>query len=293
MPQLGQDRWCVTWRLYTTDGDRMPHDRCPMADAIREKRPNRGAVAIALRPDGSRRAFSPYATPLLDDDGELTAAINILIDVSEEQAEALANQARRCRTLSHSTTDRPVAGHAGQDGRHLSGHGERAAHQGVRRAPIDRAWQAASLTAGIQLKGREMLIDTRYADKAQGLLRIVAALLLLLHATSKLFNFPPFGAPVPVGFDAVDCGHHRDCVRLAADRRPARAPAAFIISGEMAVAYWMKHAPQSTFPSRTRAKCAILFCFIFLFIAAAGPGAWSIDGSRKARVTTVELPDAG
>src|SRR5215217_3216900 len=58
-PQLGRDRWCVTWKIYTTDGDFLPHDKCPMAQAIREKRQNRGAVAIAMRPNGSRRAFTP------------------------------------------------------------------------------------------------------------------------------------------------------------------------------------------------------------------------------------------
>src|SRR5437763_17189545 len=55
-PELGQDRWCVTWKIYTTAGDRLPHDRCPMAQAIREQRVLRDSVAIAERPDGSRRA---------------------------------------------------------------------------------------------------------------------------------------------------------------------------------------------------------------------------------------------
>jgi putative oxidoreductase len=58
-------------------------------------------------------------------------------------------------------------------------------------------------------------------------------------------------------------------------------PAAFIMSGEMAVAYWMFHAPKSTFPSENGGEAAILFCFIFLLIAAAGPGAWALDNRRK------------
>ena len=61
-PRLDEDKWCVTWQIYTTTGDRLPHDQCPMADAVRNKREVRGAVAIALRPDGSRRAFTPYPT---------------------------------------------------------------------------------------------------------------------------------------------------------------------------------------------------------------------------------------
>ncbi len=64
-------------------------------------------------------------------------------------------------------------------------------------------------------------------------------------------------------------------------------PVAFILSGEMAVAYWMVHAPTSTFPSVNGGDAAILFCFVFLYIAAAGPGPWSIDatlGRRRAIV---------
>lgn len=108
VPQLGEDRWCVTWRIYTTAGDRLPHDQCPMAQAIREKREIRGTVAIAMRPDGSRRAFAPYPTPLLDQQGNLKGAVNLLIDVSDAQAEALADQAQRCRRLANSTGDRSV-----------------------------------------------------------------------------------------------------------------------------------------------------------------------------------------
>ncbi|MEO8548125.1 MAG: PAS domain-containing protein [Sphingomicrobium sp.] len=109
-PQLGQDRWCVTWKLYTASGDRLPHDQCPMAQAIRDKREIRGAVAIAMRPDGSRRAFTPYPTPLFDSQGKLTGAVNMLVDVSAEQADVLAEQAQRCRRLADATYDRQTCG---------------------------------------------------------------------------------------------------------------------------------------------------------------------------------------
>jgi PAS domain S-box-containing protein len=109
VPQLGQDRWCVTWRIYTTDGDFMPHNECPMAEAIKNREQVRGKVAIALRPDGSRVAFRPYPTPLFDSDGHLTGAINLLVDVSDEQAEALAGQAERCRRLAGATYNREMA----------------------------------------------------------------------------------------------------------------------------------------------------------------------------------------
>jgi PAS domain S-box-containing protein len=109
VPQLGQDRWCVTWRIYTTEGDFMPHDQCPMAETIKTKREVRGKVAIALRPDGSRVAFRPYPTPLFDRDGNFTGAINMLIDVSDEQVGALSDQAERCRRLADATYDRQVS----------------------------------------------------------------------------------------------------------------------------------------------------------------------------------------
>jgi PAS domain S-box-containing protein len=109
-PKLGEDRWCVTWKIYTTSGDHLPHDQCPMAQAIHEKRALRGKVAIAMRPDGSRRAFTPYPTPLFDDAGKLTGAVNMLIDVSAEQADVLAEQAQRCRRLADATYDRQTCG---------------------------------------------------------------------------------------------------------------------------------------------------------------------------------------
>jgi PAS domain S-box-containing protein len=99
-PELGRDRWCVTWELYTTTGDRLLHEDCPMAEAIKGKCEVRGHVAIALRPDGSRRAFMPYPTPFFDDAGNLIGAVNLLIDVTEEQARVLAEQGARCKRLS-------------------------------------------------------------------------------------------------------------------------------------------------------------------------------------------------
>lgn len=105
VPTLGSDRWCVTWQLYTMAGEFMPHDQCPMAEAVKTQKEIRGNIAIAMRPDGSRRAFVPYPTPLFDDSGSFSGAVNLLIDVSEEQAEELSEQAARCRRLAGATTD--------------------------------------------------------------------------------------------------------------------------------------------------------------------------------------------
>lgn len=108
-PQLGRDRWCVTWKLFTTEGEPLAHEECPMAKAIRQCRPIRDEIAIAMRPDGSRVAFRPYPTPIMDSEGNLTAAINMLIDISEQQAESLMEQAGRCRRLACATHDRRAA----------------------------------------------------------------------------------------------------------------------------------------------------------------------------------------
>ncbi|HEY0680799.1 MAG TPA: HWE histidine kinase domain-containing protein [Steroidobacter sp.] len=86
-PRVGQE-WCVTWRLYTPDGVPLPHDECPMAIALKENRPVRGAEAIAERPDGTRVPFIPYPTPLHDANGTLVGAINMLVDITDrKQAE--------------------------------------------------------------------------------------------------------------------------------------------------------------------------------------------------------------
>jgi PAS domain S-box-containing protein len=108
-PMVGKDRWCVTWKLFTNDGEFLPHDRCPMAEAIHSKRKIRGVSAIAERPDGSRVNFMPYPTPLLSEDGELLGAVNILIDVTEDrQAGELRAQAVRCRRLAAAIGDDPA-----------------------------------------------------------------------------------------------------------------------------------------------------------------------------------------
>lgn len=86
-PQLG-DLWCVSWKLFNTDGSFLPHDQCPMAVALKENRAIRGVEAVAERPDGTRVPFTPYPTPLHDAQGNLIGAINMLVDITErKQAE--------------------------------------------------------------------------------------------------------------------------------------------------------------------------------------------------------------
>ena len=82
-PQVGSDKWCGSWRLFWPDGRPLPHDECPMAVTLKRGEPVRGVEALAERPDGTRVRFLPYPTPLRDDNGRLTGAINLLMDITE------------------------------------------------------------------------------------------------------------------------------------------------------------------------------------------------------------------
>jgi len=129
-------------------------------------------------------------------------------------------------------------------------------------------------------------LQTVWAPRVLSILRIVAALLFFEHGTTKLLGFPPSehspevlslswiaGAMELVGGAFLILGLFT-------------RPVAFILAGEMAFAYWMAHAPQSPFPVVNGGDSAILFCFVFLYLAFAGGGPWSLDAllGREARV---------
>ena len=121
---------------------------------------------------------------------------------------------------------------------------------------------------------------TRWQPQLLALLRIVAGLLFVEHATQKFFAFPvPF--PVhPLPPMLVAAGVIELVAGLLVTVGLFTKLAAFIASGEMAVAYFIGHFPKGFWPAQNMGEPAILFCFIFLYLAAAGPGAWSIDGAR-------------
>ena len=131
-------------------------------------------------------------------------------------------------------------------------------------------------------------IEGRWAGEALSLLRIVAAVLFIQHGTGKLFGFPPIGMNPPALSLFWIAGAIEILGSLLLIAGLASRPVAFLLSGEMAIAYWMVHAPQSTFPIINKGESAILFCFVFLLIAAAGPGPWSLDAKRKRQVVVVE-----
>jgi PAS domain S-box-containing protein len=99
-PDLGSDFWCGSERIYTKEGRLLPHDQCPMAVALREKRAQIGPEAIAERPDGTRVPFLPHPTPIFDSKGEMIGAVNMLIDLTE-QKQAIAQQRGLIDELNH------------------------------------------------------------------------------------------------------------------------------------------------------------------------------------------------
>ena len=116
-----------------------------------------------------------------------------------------------------------------------------------------------------------------WTPRALSVLRIVVALLFIEHGTQKLIGFPPGPGPVQLGSMlgvAALIELIGGCLLLLG---LFTRVAAFIMSGEMAVAYFMVHAPKSPFPVVSQGEPAVLFCFIFLFYFFAGAGSWSLD----------------
>ncbi len=119
----------------------------------------------------------------------------------------------------------------------------------------------------------------------KSLLRIISAIIFILAGTSKLFAFPvgmpPNGATAQI-FTQVGIGGVLETfggllILIGLFTRPV----AFILAGEMAVAYFQFHAPQSFWPTVNNGVAAVLYCFIWLYFSAAGAGIWSIDQLRK------------
>jgi putative oxidoreductase len=126
---------------------------------------------------------------------------------------------------------------------------------------------------------------TSCGPQMRSVLRIVVVIPFMLSGTTKLFAFPagvpPDGGTVPwvsqLGFGALLEVIGGALVLIGAFTRPV----AFILSGEMAVAYFQFHFPQSFWPTINGGIPAILYCFVWLYFSAAGPGPWSIDARRR------------
>ena len=121
---------------------------------------------------------------------------------------------------------------------------------------------------------------SRWQPQLLAVLRIVTGLLFLEHGLSKFFGFPvPFPVhPLPPMLMAA--GAIELVAGILVTIGLFTRLAAFVASGEMAAAYFIGHFPKGFWPAANMGENAILLCFIFLYIAAVGPGAWSIDGAR-------------
>ncbi len=122
---------------------------------------------------------------------------------------------------------------------------------------------------------------SRFDARTYALMRIVVGILFLTHGAQKLFGYPvplPPGAPLFIVYTAGPIeffGGLLIAIGLFTNWT------AFICSGQMAVAYWMAHGTNSLFPLINGGEPAVVFCFVFLFISANGPGIWSVDAVRK------------
>jgi putative oxidoreductase len=133
------------------------------------------------------------------------------------------------------------------------------------------------------MTSNKVFFDT-WNPRALAILRLVAAFLFLQHGTAKLLRIPHVAAfdQLPafslIGFAGMLEIAGSLLILLGLYTRAA----AFVLSGEMAVAYYMAHAPQGHFftPALNQGEEAVLYCFIFLFLSVAGAGAWSIDAKR-------------
>lgn len=121
---------------------------------------------------------------------------------------------------------------------------------------------------------------TLWAPRMLAVLRIMTALLFIQHGTQKLFDFPARTPPAPEGGLSpliLVAGILESGGGLLFLVGLFTRSTAFVLSGMMAVAYFLAHAPQGFFPILNRGDLAILFCFVFLYFVCAGPGAWNLD----------------
>jgi putative oxidoreductase len=123
-----------------------------------------------------------------------------------------------------------------------------------------------------------------WSPRLLSVLRIMTALLFLQHGTAKFLGFPPVDAFDNIQF--VSLLGASGVLELVGGVLMLiglfTRPVAFILSGFMAVAYFMAHAPQGFYPLLNQGELAVLYCFIFLYLSVAGGGAWSADAARGA-----------
>ena len=124
----------------------------------------------------------------------------------------------------------------------------------------------------------------QWSPRALSILRIAVGLLFLEHGTQKLLGFPPSPNPGPALFSLQGVQGVLELVGgLLILLGLVTRPVAFILCGDMAVAYFLAHAPRNFFPMLNGGDAAILYCFVFLYLMVAGAGAWSVDAALARR----------
>lgn len=133
-----------------------------------------------------------------------------------------------------------------------------------------------------------------WPDRVLAIVRIIAGLIFITAGTTKLFGVPPSPVPMPplVLLSQIGIGSILEVAGgLLIVVGLFTRPTAFVLAGEMAVAYFQFHAPGSFWPTVNMGIAAIMYCFFFLYLMVAGPGAWSID-ARIARTQRDRHPRA-
>jgi putative oxidoreductase len=134
------------------------------------------------------------------------------------------------------------------------------------------------------------ILNHQWSERTLSVLRIIVGLLFLEHGLAKIFDFPHPPNHIAFALLTINPGL-QGLIELIGGLLLALGlftrPVAFILSGDMAFAYFMAHAPRGFFPLLNGGELAIVYCFLFLYFAVAGGGAWSLDQLRRqaARVT--------
>jgi PAS domain S-box-containing protein len=216
-PKLNSERWCGSWRMYWPDGTELPHDECPMAVAIKERRHFNGSgnEAVVERPDGTRTPFMAFPSILRDSTGEVVGAVNMFVDIterkrSEEQISILAREAEHRSNNVLATVQATV--HLSQSDtteglkRAIEGHIEALAN--VHRLFVGSRWTGAELRSVVSQELSPYCQDGETRVRIDGptlMLKPDAAqtIAIILHELAT--NAVKYGAlSVPAGKVCVD-----------------------------------------------------------------------------------------
>jgi len=184
VPELGTDRWCVSWKMFQSDGTFLPHDQCPMAVALQGGNITDGIEIIGERPDGKRRWFVPYPRALHDAQGRIVGGINMLVDITQRKQ---AEEEVRRRTAQFETL-------------------LNAAPMGVYLIDADLRIRAVNPIARLMFKNLPDLIGRGFEEVIVGLSSRTTAVEVIKHFRHTLEIGEPFVVPEWIGERLDDNG---------------------------------------------------------------------------------------